>query len=195
MSRDLPAEDPLIRMQRDLKRAQKKKPCGHQVGHGHRHRPVHRLPCLHLGVRGGKQAAPGRGVPGGAGGGDRAVSLCAAALYPPALPALPESALRQGLPGDRHLQGRAGGGADELRPLHRLPLLPGGLSLCGPHRRISASGTRPTPRNCPASSMAKRRRPMAMRRTRPRNMARNGPTGMTTLPWAMPASATSACTA
>ena len=26
MSKDLPAEDPLIRMQRDLKRAQKKKP-------------------------------------------------------------------------------------------------------------------------------------------------------------------------
>ena len=35
MARDLPQEDPLIRMQRDLKRALKKKPDGHQVGHGH----------------------------------------------------------------------------------------------------------------------------------------------------------------
>ena len=35
VARDLPQEDPLIRMQRDLKRALQKEPQGHQVGHGH----------------------------------------------------------------------------------------------------------------------------------------------------------------
>ena len=94
---------------------------------------MHRLPCLHHRLRGGKQTAAGRGLPGGAGGGDRALSSGAAAFCAPALPALPESPLRQGLSGHRHLENRTGHGGHRLQQMHRLPLLPGGLPLCGPH--------------------------------------------------------------
>ena len=82
MARDLPPEDPLIRMQRDLKRANAEKPQGHQVGHGHRHCQMHRLPCLHHWLRGGKQTAAGGGLPGRAGRGDRDVPLVGRRFVP-----------------------------------------------------------------------------------------------------------------
>ena len=54
-------------------------------------------------------------------------------FLPAALHALPESSLRQGLSGNGDLQNRSGGDGGQLQPLHRLPLLPGGLPLRGAH--------------------------------------------------------------
>ena len=75
-----------------------------------------------------------------------------APLPPPPLRAMPESALRQGLPRHGDLQERTGGRRRELPPLHRLPLLPGGLPLCSPHRRFRRVVHRQRPRICRARS-------------------------------------------
>ena len=133
MARDLPQEDPLIRMQRDLKRALQKNPKDIKWG-----MVIDIAKCIGchactIGCVAENKLPPGvvyRVVleeetghyPSGA-----------AAFCSPPLSALPEPALRQGLSGHRHLENRAGGGDHRLQQMYRLPLLPGGLSLCGPH--------------------------------------------------------------
>ena len=51
------------------------------------------------------------------------------AVHPDAVPAVPEPALRQRLPGGRHVLHSRGDGAHRPEPLHRLPHLHGGLPL------------------------------------------------------------------
>ena len=72
---------------------------------------------------------------------------------PVAVPAVPQPALRQGLPDRRHLDGAGRHRGDRLRLVHRLPLLHGGLPVrraplqlgrAAASRRTSSTRTRTT---------------------------------------------------
>ena len=131
-----PAEDPLIRMQRDLRRALAKKPSATvQWGMVIDIAGCMRLPRLQRRLRGRTDCPPGVAC-------HRVVveqefgeyAHVRRRIHSPSLRPMPETALRQGLPRHGNLEEREQGVVVmNYSPLHRVPPLHGGLPL---HRTL-----------------------------------------------------------
>ena len=101
------------------------------LGHGRRSAPLCRLPDLHRRVQAHQRHAARGAMAARARHGIRQLPGCAARLRAGRLPALRRPAVHGRLPDHRHKKARRRHRHHRLRPVHRLRLLRGGLSLPG----------------------------------------------------------------
>ena len=165
-----------------------------QMGNGDRRGQVHRLPCLHHRLRGGKQAPARGGLPAGARGGDGDLSRCAQGFLPrpcmhcqnpPCTKVCPVTATYKNEQGVVVI--------DYNRCI--------GCRYClvacpyAPAPPISANGTPARPRRPQGNWSGPEGGSQRLRGHRPaRNTARNGRSAAMAPPWATPVSAISAST-